>query len=29
VDGVPITYYETNKHPLNAVIARLGATTFF
>lgn len=29
VEGVPITYYETHKHPLNAVIARLGATTFF
>lgn len=26
---MPITYYETHKHPLNAVIARLGATTFF
>ena len=29
VEGVPITFYESNKHKLNAVIARLGATTFF
>lgn len=24
-----MTYFESNRHPLNAVIARLGATTFF
>ena len=29
VEGVPITYFETNRHPLNSVIARIGATTFF
>lgn len=29
VEGVPITYYEKNQHPLNAAIARLGAKTFF
>ena len=29
VEGVPISYYESNRHPLNAVIARIGATTFF
>ena len=29
VEGVPITYFEANPHPLNSVIARLGATTFF
>ena len=29
VEGVPITYYERHPHRLNAVIARLGATTFF
>lgn len=29
VEGVPVTYFEKNVHPLNAVIARLGATTFF
>lgn len=29
VEGVPVTYYENNKHPLNKVIARLGSTTFF
>lgn len=28
-EGVPITYFERHPHPLNAVIARLGATTFF
>ena len=29
VEGVPITFFETNRHPLNSVIARIGATTFF
>lgn len=29
VEGVPVTHFENNRHPLNAVIARLGATTFF
>ena len=29
VEGVPVTYYEKQKHPLNKVIARLGSTTFF
>lgn len=29
VEGVPVTYYEKEKHPLNKVIARLGSTTFF
>jgi aarF domain-containing kinase len=29
VEGVPVTYYEKVKHPLNKVIARLGSTTFF
>lgn len=29
VEGVPITYYEKNQHPLNSVIANLGAKTFF
>lgn len=29
VEGVPITYYEKNQHPLNSAIARLGAKTFF
>lgn len=29
IEGVPVTYYERNKHPLNKVIARLGSTTFF
>ena len=24
-----MTHFENNRHPLNAVIARLGATTFF
>lgn len=28
-EGVPITYYEHNKHILNKVIARIGALTFF
>ena len=28
-EGVPITYFEDNKHSLNEVIARLGADTFF
>lgn len=29
VEGVPVTHFQTNRHPLNAVIARLGATAFF
>lgn len=29
VEGVPVTYYEINRHPLNKVIARLGSTAFF
>lgn len=29
VEGVPITYFENNPHPLNEVIARIGAKTFF
>jgi aarF domain-containing kinase len=29
VEGVPVTYYESNRHPLNKVIARLGSATFF
>lgn len=29
VEGVPVTHFETNRHPLNAVIARLGAAAFF
>lgn len=29
IEGTPITYYEHNKHLLNKVIARIGATTFF
>jgi predicted unusual protein kinase regulating ubiquinone biosynthesis (AarF/ABC1/UbiB family) len=24
-----VTYFESNRHPLNAVIARLGASAFF
>jgi predicted unusual protein kinase regulating ubiquinone biosynthesis (AarF/ABC1/UbiB family) len=26
---VPVTYFENNRHQLNAVIARLGASCFF
>ncbi len=26
---MPITYYENNPHPLNQVIARIGAKAFF
>lgn len=29
MEGLPITYYEEHPHRLNAVIARLGALTFF
>lgn len=29
IEGLPITYYEKNKHPLNKVIARIGTMTFF
>lgn len=29
MEGVPITYYEKNPHPLNSVIARMGAMAFF
>ena len=29
VEGVPVSYYEVNPHPLNKVIARLGSRTFF
>lgn len=29
VEGVPITYFEKHQHPLNSVIARIGAKTFF
>ena len=29
VEGVPITHFENNPHPLNEVIARIGAKTFF
>jgi predicted unusual protein kinase regulating ubiquinone biosynthesis (AarF/ABC1/UbiB family) len=29
IEGTPITYYESNKHALNNVIARIGAKTFF
>lgn len=29
MEGVPVTYYESNRHPLNKVIARLGSKTFF
>jgi predicted unusual protein kinase regulating ubiquinone biosynthesis (AarF/ABC1/UbiB family) len=29
VEGVPVTYFENNRHQLNAVIARLGASAFF
>lgn len=28
VEGVPVTFYEKQKHPLNKVIARLGSTIF-
>ena len=28
-EGVPITYFENNRHELNSVIARIGAQTFF
>ena len=29
VEGKPVTYYEQNRHPLNAYIARLGTNAFF
>ena len=29
VEGKPVTYYETNRHPLNAYMARLGTNAFF
>ena len=29
IEGVPITYYETNRHKLNKVIAKLGSEVLF